>query len=784
MTGRKAKKTGRGSGDGSARGSAKSSVKGSAASGARADRTWRILVIGAGIALALAVVGVRLYRTLPHRRWRSSAAIAPEARFVGRAECARCHAREDSLWQGSHHDRAMQVANEQTVLGDFSGARFTHFGVTSTFTKHDGKFFARTDGPDGSLHDYEIAYTFGVYPLQQYLIAFPGGRYQALNVAWDARPKTDGGQKWFHLYPKEAVPHDDVLHWTGGYQNWNFMCAECHSTNVVKGYDPKTGEYHTTFSEINVSCEACHGPGSRHVEWAAAAAAGKADKAARDHGLTVDLRDTSAAAWIVDTATGLPRRSAPRATRAEIEMCGRCHARRSVLTEPFTPGQPLADTHRPSVLNDPLYFADGQIRDEVYEYASFRQSRMFHRGVTCSDCHDPHRATIAPPVDAVCGKCHPPAVFAAPSHTHHKADTPASSCVRCHMPTRDYMVVHARHDHSIRIPRPDLTVSLGTPNACAGCHADKTAAWAAAASAKWWTKRAGEPHYGQALDLGRRAARGSEQALAALASDTTMPAIARATAVDLLGRQRSPQAVAALQRALYDPDPLVRAAGVNAAGALPPEERVKFVAPLLTDSIRLVRIEAARLLAGSPGSAFDESQKAAFPRALAEYREEQAVNADRAEAHLSLGAFFAETGQTDSAAAEYAMALKLNPSILATYVNLADLYRQQGRERDAERVLRDGLARAPKGTGAEIYYSLGLSYIRQQKVADAIAPLGAAAALAPDEARYALVYALALQKQGRVAEAKDVLARALGKHPDDRELQQAYVSLVRPSPGG
>jgi len=744
------------------------------------DRTRTALVV-AGVSLALIVVAVRLYRSLPRGGWRGSvAASAPAARFVGRAECARCHAREDSLWRGSHHDRAMQAANEQTVLGDFNGARFTHFGVTSTFTKRGGKYFARTDGPDGALHDYEIAFTFGVYPLQQYLIAFPGGRYQALNVVWDARSKAEGGQKWFHLYPKEAVPHDDVLHWTGAYQNWNFMCAECHSTNVVKGYDPKTGEYHTTFSEINVSCEACHGPGSRHTEWAAAVAAGKIEKGARDHGLVVDLRDTVAAAWIIDTATGLPRRSSPRATRAEVEMCARCHARRSVLTEAFAAGLPLADTHRPALLTDPLYFADGQIRDEVYEYGSFRQSRMYHRGVTCSDCHDPHRAGIARPVDAACGKCHPPANFAAPSHTHHKPDTPASSCVRCHMPTRDYMVVHARHDHSIRIPRPDLTVSLGTPNACATCHADRSAAWAAAASAKWWTKRAGEPQYGQTLDAGRRAARGSAELLATLAGDTTMPSIVRATAIELLGRRLTPPTLSAVRRSLYDPDPLVRVAGVDASGSQPAEERVKFVAPLLTDSIRLVRIDAARSLAGAPPSLFDSAQKTAFVHALAEYRAEQAVNADRAEAHLSLGAFFAETGQNDSAATEYAAAMRMNPSLLATYVNLADLYRQQGRDADAERVLRQGLALAPKGAGAEMQYALGLTYVRQQRYTDAVGPFTTASALSPDVARYALLRALTLQKLGRVEEAKDVLARALGRHPDDRELAQAYAALVRP----
>src|SRR5258707_7015505 len=148
----------------------------------------------------------------------------------------------------------MKEATEQTVLDDFNNATLTHFGVASSFYRKDGRFLVRTDGPDGALHDYEIAYTFGVYPLQQYLIAFPGGRYQALTICWDTRPVEDGGQRWFHLHPDEEILHSDILHWTGPYQNWNFMCAECHSTNVRKGYQLGTDSYQTTWSEINVSC--------------------------------------------------------------------------------------------------------------------------------------------------------------------------------------------------------------------------------------------------------------------------------------------------------------------------------------------------------------------------------------------------------------------------------------------------------------------------------------------------------------------------------------------------
>jgi hypothetical protein len=195
---------------------------------------------------------------------------ARKAEFVTTKVCAGCHAKEYKAWKGSHHDLAMQEASEKTVLGNFADAKFNYAGIASTFLKRDGKFFVNTDGPDGKLADYEIKYTFGVTPLQQYLIQFPGGRLQALGIAWDSRSKERGGQRWFHLYPKENIRAGNPLHWTGIDQNWNYQCAECHSTNLKKRYDASKAVYDTTWSEINVSCEACHGPGSAHVEWAAA----------------------------------------------------------------------------------------------------------------------------------------------------------------------------------------------------------------------------------------------------------------------------------------------------------------------------------------------------------------------------------------------------------------------------------------------------------------------------------------------------------------------------------
>src|SRR6266851_93683 len=199
------------------------------------------------------------------------------ASFVGAPGCAGCHIGETNAWRGSHHALAMQIATEATVLGNFADARLEHFGRVATFSRSTDAFLVRTEGADGALDEYEIAYTFGAYPLQQYLIAFPGGRYQALGIAWDSRPMEAGGQRWFPLYPHQKLLANDRLHWTGRDQTWNYMCADCHSTNLQKNYNLATNTYATTWTDVDVSCEACHGPGSRHVAWAKASARNGAD---------------------------------------------------------------------------------------------------------------------------------------------------------------------------------------------------------------------------------------------------------------------------------------------------------------------------------------------------------------------------------------------------------------------------------------------------------------------------------------------------------------------------
>jgi tetratricopeptide (TPR) repeat protein len=670
----------------------------------------------------------------------------------------------------------MQAVDEQTVLGDFNDASFTYAGVTSTFYKRDGRFFVRTDGADGALHDYEIAYTFGVRPLQQYLIAFPNGRLQPLGIAWDARPAGEGGQRWFHLYPDQNVTHGDPRHWTHRNQNWNSMCASCHSTNLRKNYEPSTDGYATAWSEINVACEACHGPGSKHVAWASARSTAGADTDLTK-GLVATRRASGGGDWeIVD---GTPRWTGPPRRAADTEACASCHARSRPITSHQEPGSALLDTQVPALLDVGLYHADGQVLDEVFEYGSFTQSKMHQAGVTCSDCHDPHSTRLLRgPGNATCARCHLPATFDAPSHHRHQAGTEAALCVNCHMPQKNYMVVDGRRDHSFRVPRPDLALALGTPDACTQCHVNRSRKWSADAVARWYgPNRRLEAHYATALDAGRRGLTGAERSLASVATDRTAPSIARATALSLLSDYLTPASLPAIQTGLADDQPLVRAAAVRGLAPVPSQDRAPLAAPLLSDPVRAVRIEAARVLADTPPPALPAHQRAALEQATAELIASELASADRPESHLNLSALYTQMGRANDAETSLLTALRLDPRFVPAMVNLADLYRAQSRDAAGETLLQRAME--IDADSAEAVHSLGLLRVRQQRQSEALALLKRAAALQPDVPRYGHAYALALHASGDVAGAIEQTEKLLSRVPGNPDALALLQELRR-----
>ena len=733
--------------------------------------------ISARLLCAIVVASVIVIALLTRSTRLSAHPAIPTAKFVGAAECASCHQRENSRWRGSHHQLAMQPASDSTVLGDFNHASFTDNHITSTFSRLGSKFIVRTDGPDGSLHDYEIKYTFGVYPLQQYLIAMPGGRIQALGIAWDSRTSARGGRRWFSLYPGQKITYRDSRHWTGIDQNWNYMCADCHSTNLRKNYDLRTRTFATVYSEIDVACEACHGPGSIHVAWAKK----EGDwQNATNEGLTIALDERAGVAWPIDPATGNPHRSSPRNSEREIQMCARCHARRGQIHEDYVHGQPVGDDYRVALLDEDHYFPDGQIKEEDYEYGSFIQSRMFHAGVTCSDCHEPHSLKLRADGNNVCMQCHSAQKYDSPKHHFHKVDSPGARCVECHMPARTYMVVDPRRDHSIRIPRPDLSVKLGTPNACNNCHADKSARWASDSVIKWYGHAPqGFQNFADTLDAGAERAPGADQSLERLVADRGQPAIARATALSMLASYAPPATDLSVRAGVIDDSALIRRASAHALSNSDEAASAATLAPLLSDPVRSVRIETAEVLAGLPADKFPQNLRASFARATEEYVGAQQLNADRPEAHLNLGLLYAKENRFDKAEAELKTALSLDGGFAPAAVNLADLYRAQNRDDEGERVLKDSISRAPNDASLE--HALGLLMVRQKRNAPALDLLAAAAHNDPSNARYAYVYAVALNDAGSTPAAIETLETSLKTHPYDRESLAALVNFLEQS---
>jgi tetratricopeptide (TPR) repeat protein/Zn finger protein HypA/HybF involved in hydrogenase expression len=699
-----------------------------------------------------------------------SASPPSAALFVGSAECKACHAQETATWASSQHARAMQHATADTVRGDFNDAKFTFDGVTTSFFRRDGKYFVRTDGPDGKLAEFEVKYTFGLEPLQQYLVELAGGRLQALAVSWDARPKEKGGQRWFRQYPNEKLDFRDELHWTQRSQNWNFMCADCHSTEVVKGYDAAGNAFNTRFNEISVGCEACHGPGSAHMVWA------KQKSADPRKGLTAQLDERRGITWNIDPATGTARRSRERTSEREIEVCAQCHARRAQIVEGYRAGAPFMDHYLPSLLVPGLYHVDGQQRDEVFIWGSWLQSRMHRQGVTCSDCHDPHSQKLRVDGNAVCGQCHAPGKYDAPAHHHHAAGSAGAQCAECHMPKTLYMVVDGRRDHSMRVPRPDQTVAFGVPNACNQCHTDRDAPWAAAAVRGWLGRDArGFQTFASTFHAAEAGKVGAAASLAAIANDVAQSPIARASALERLALAGTADAPTA-QRAAQDAQPLVRLASVRLAELLPPPQQSRVLAPMLADPLRAIRIEAARALAGQQDS-LPAAQRDAWQKAADEYVATLRYTADRPEAGTALGTFYSRLGKGAEASTAFEQALTLDAAYVPAYLNAADALRAQGRDAEARSMLEQGLAHTPKN--AALHHALGLTLVRLGKPKDGLRELERAAQWAPDEARYAYVYAVALNSTGRPSDALRVLDRAAVRWPNNRDLLLALATMQR-----
>ena len=668
------------------------------------------------------------------------------ADYVGASACNECHEQQWNAWQGSHHDLALQQANPDSVLANFAGEYHD-----AAFSRVKDEFVIK---PDAETPELSVRYTFGAEPLQQYVVEAEPGHFQVLPTPWDTRDAQDGGQRWYELYPGN-FPTDDPMHWRGRASNWNGMCADCHSTRVEKGYDPATRSYRTTYVEEDVACEACHGPASRHIE---AARTGRPLD-----GLLADMSSQ----------------------QGQINGCAQCHSRRSQFREGFEPGQSFFDFYQPSLLSAGLYHDDGQILDEVYEYGSFLQSKMHLQGVTCSNCHDPHRATLKFDGNATCTQCHNPAArpdfptlkaanYDTPDHHFHKQGSEGSACVSCHMPAVTYMDVDVRHDHSFRIPRPDLSEEIGVPNTCNGCHTDRTASWAKEIIEVRFGER--PDHYGNAFAAARRGDAEAESPLVALAADEDVSIMVRATALSLLSNLQSGDSLATLN-ALWeakDGHPLLRLGMTLGAAGLSPQRQWQIVSPLLDDKHLAVRNAAFSALLPLANDAEVREQLRAY---LPGYLAAQTLTLDFPGTQVNLANTHAAFG--DTAASELALheALALQPNFIPALLNLADLYRATQRDGDGEELIKRAMAAMPEAANPVFSYAMWLT--RQKRSATALDHFQRAAELAPDEPQYGYTLAVALNGSGQGDEAVDKLTSMLERWPGNNDLLYALALMLR-----
>ena len=630
--------------------------------------------------------------------------------YIADSECAACHPRQAAAFEGSKHRHAMAPASPASVLADFADTRFDGPRQATRFTRQLDRFVVRTEGADGRPADFAVSHSFGIHPLQQYLIPQPGGRLQALGVAWDT-----GRRQWFSLLADDPPPPGSPLHWTGRYQNWNLMCGECHTTAFKKGYDDTRDSYRSRWATGHVGCQACHGPGEAHASSARASA----------------------------TPALTPNRLLGRA-HDQVDQCASCHARRTRLVEDARPGTPFLDNYLPDNLRPGLYFADGQQQDEVFEYGSYRQSRMYQAGVACSDCHEPHGGKLRASGNGLCLQCHNPNAsptgnprfaglkakdYDSPAHHFHAPGQAGSQCVDCHMPSTNYMVVHGRRDHAIRIPRPALSARLGSPDACRGCHADRSAEWATAAIEKHHGPRQPAEHYGDILAAARHGHPGSARRLAALITDRGQPAIVRASAVEALAALGAPAPAAAFA----DPDPAVRAAAAISLASRPPAERLAGLAPLLDDPLRAVRISAARGLADLPDDALAPDRRPLRRQGLADFIAAQQAMGDMPAAQVNLALLSAETGDPARAQTHFRRALAQDPVSNAPRLAFARFLLASRQPADARQLLKDGLATSAQP--GELHLALGLLAGELRDWDEALAELRHADTLMPGNAQ-------------------------------------------------
>ena len=707
-------------------------------------------------------------------------AAPPVNGYAGSASCRECHEAAYQKWAGSHHAEAERLVQTNRDRVAFDPPREFHHGSQKSFVQWNrGQPQIASVGRLQRWDTNAVARVIGEDPLRQFLLAFPGGRYQVQEAAYAPR-----SNEWFNVFGNEDRQPGEWGHWTGRGLNWNAMCAACHNTRVQKNYDATTDSYHTTMAEPTVSCEACHGPLQAHVDWE------------KKYGGTTN-----------DPAF-------PKLSRSQVfDMCASCHARRADLTGDFTPGDDFYNHFELSMVDaSELFYPDGQIHDEDYELSAFLGSKMQQAGLTCLDCHPRSLHMAKLHGNELCLQCHKGGYPKAPvinptEHSHHAAASAGNECAGCHMPQTVYMQRHSRHDHGFTIPDPLLTKQFGVPNACNRCHANQNADWALTNVVVWYGDKM-QRHTRERAQIIARARNGEASSptnLEQLLQTEEIP-YWRAVAAGLLGNWVAETSVtAALRHGLDDTNPLVRSACVRSLAPLAGDEVVAAtIQKTLSDPRRNVRIAAAWALRAT----LDTNSPAA-----ADLKHFLEVNADQPAGQLQWGNYYyargdleaacqhlqtavawdgfspplrlelavvlSALGRTPEAVAQLQTAVHLAPRDAEAHFSLALALNEQGDRASARKELETTVAIDPHFTRA--WYNLGLLQNAGGEPQVALNSLLRGEQADPLDTRIPYARATILIRLGREDEAKALLRKILEAHPDATACRQLLDKRMRPS---
>jgi len=691
-----------------------------------------------------------------------SAASLVFASSVDGKNCVSCHQQSHDKWQQSDHAKAMAIADKNSVLANFNNVDVKHYGQKAHFYIKDERYQVKI-AYDDNVNNYQIKYTFGHYPLQQYLVETQKGKLQVLPFAWDARPKSDGGQRWYHNYSHEEIRPEDRLHWRQPLQNWNGMCADCHSDGLKRNYDSDNNQFSTTFDNINVGCLSCHGDMSEH-----------ANKNKRNVAKDITSTKHPTGQWLRALGDKTATWQGTKRDNSFMDNCFACHALRAPLTDGIKPNTPFLQQFMPQLPTAPNYHVDGQIKEEVYVYGSFLQSKMYGKGVNCIDCHDKHTMKLKIEGNGLCLQCHGGEVYNVKSHHQHQESSTGAQCANCHMPTNRYMGVDDRRDHSFKIPRPDLSIQFNTPNACIKCHDNKTNQWASDNLEKWRGKPKAlrkSKQFLMALNSGQ--AINLEDHLSIIA-DTELDIISRASALQMLSFTTQMITIEILKPYLTHEDDLLRLSAASTALLLTPADRVVHLSPLLTDKYKAVRVAAARSLVSSK---IATQHQQAFNKAFAELLASNELTSWRGEGRANQGLLALETNQVSNAEQAFLGAITVEPYFDTGYINLADLYRTQQRSAEVASVLVKGMKNLPKSGALKYAYALHL--VRTQQHSKALLFFEKAMLVEPSVAQYSYAYILSLDGQGETVTALNKLQKVIGNYSDNQQLKELGLYLAQ-----